>query len=162
MNDLLAGKRILITGAAAGIGLGIARACADAGASLIVSDINYDRLTSNTASLVDDTDRLYAAILDVSRRQHVREFFDDLGQRFERIDGVVNNAGITIENDFLSFSEDELEDLWTTNLRSVFYVSQQAARFMKERGGGSILNIASSHTVASTPGFEMYNVCEAL
>ena len=156
MNDLLAGKRILITGAAAGIGLGIARACANAGASLIVADINYDRLTSTTASLVDDADRIYAAILDVSRRQHVREFFADLGQRFERIDGVVNNAGITIENDFLTFSEDELERLWTTNLRSVFYISQQAARFMKERGGGSILNIASSHTVASTPGFEMY------
>ena len=155
MSEMLKDKRILITGAAAGIGLSIARACANAGASLIVADINYDRLVENTRPLAEE-DRVFATILDVSRRQHVREFFADLANRFERIDGVVNNAGITLENDFFDFSEEELERLWTTNLRSVFYVSQQAARFMKESGGGSILNIASNHAVAGIPGYEMY------
>lgn len=156
MPGILNDKRILITGAAAGIGLGIARACASAGASLIVADINYDRLVEKTAALVDDKERLHTVILDVSRRQHVRDFFASLAGRYERIDGVVNNAGVTIQKEFLTFSEDDLERLWATNLRSVFYVSQQAAKFMKDRGGGSILNIASSHTVASTPGYEMY------
>lgn len=156
MSGSLAGKRVLITGAAAGIGLGIARACAREGASLIVADINYDSLVDNTHALAGPDSDVHAMILDVSRRQHVRDFFAELEARFERIDGVVNNAGVTIQSDFLSFPEADLERLWATNLRSVFYVSQQAARYMKERGGGSILNIASSHTVASTPGYEMY------
>lgn len=154
--DMLTGKRILITGAAAGIGLGIARACANAGASLVVADINYDRLIESTRGLTEDPEDLHAAILDVSRRQHARDFFQDLGERFERIDGVVNNAGVTIESDFLTFSEEQLERLWTTNLRSVFYISQQAARFMKDKGGGSIVNVASNHAVAGIPGYEMY------
>ena len=152
----LQGKRILVTGAAAGIGLGIARACANAGASLVVGDIDYERLISATEPLGTGPQDVYAVKLDVSRRQPVRELFGDLENRFGRIDGLVNNAGITIESDFFNFSEEDLEKLWTTNLRSVFFISQQAALHMKERGGGSILNISSVHERSSIPGYEMY------
>lgn len=156
VQPILQGKRILITGVAAGIGLGIARACANAGASLVVADIDYDRLISATETLTDDPDKLHTVRLDVSRRQPVRDLFDDLEDRFERIDGLVNNAGITIESDFLTFPEEDLEKLWTTNLRSAFFISQRAAIHMKDRGGGSILNVSSVHERSSMPGYEMY------
>lgn len=156
MSGALQDKLILITGAAAGIGLGIARACANAGASLIVTDINYDRLIETTRSLVDDSKGLHTVKLDVSDADQVCEFFGSLGDRFDRLDGVVNNAGITLQDDFFDFAEEQLERLWTTNLRSVFLVCQHAGRFMKERGGGSIVNVGSSHSVAGVPGYEMY------
>lgn len=156
MSGILQGKRILITGAAAGIGLGIARACADAGASLIVSDIDFDRLVENTGGLVDDPEQLITFELDVSNADGVRDFFGKLGDLTDDIHGVVNNAGITLQHDFLDFDEGALERLWSTNLRSVFLVCQQAAGFMKERGGGSIVNVGSSHSVAGVPGYEMY------
>lgn len=156
ISGLLQNKHVLITGAAAGIGLGIARACADAGASLIATDIDYNRLVDSTQSLIDDPKRLHVAKLDVSSPDQVKSFFHGLGEHADRLDGVVNNAGITLEGNFLEFSENELERLWSTNLRSVFLVCQHAARFMKGRGGGAIVNIASSHSVAGVPGFEMY------
>ena len=155
MSIALQGKTVLITGAAAGIGLGIARACADAGSSLIVSDVNIDRLVENTSRLVENPDRLTTVELDVSNSDQLAEFFDTLGDRVERLDGVVNNAGITAYGDFRDFSGEDLERLWTTNLRSVFLVCQYAARSMKGRGG-SIVNIGSSHSVAGVPGYEMY------
>lgn len=154
MSVSLEGKRIMITGAAAGIGLGIARACANAGASLIVSDINHERLVEASRTL--GADRVHAVKLDVGVPEDIRTFFETLGSDTKRIDGVVNNAGITIEADFLEFDADDLERLWATNLRSVFLICQQAARLMQRHSGGAIVNIASNHTGASVPGYEMY------
>ena len=156
MKALLDGKRILVTGAAAGIGLGIARACATAGASLVVADIDYPRLVDKTRSLTDDPQSLHPVELDVSKPADVRALFKDLETHFDRLDGLVNNAGITVEADFLGFRESDLERLWTTNLRSVFVLCQEAARLMMASGGGSIVNIGSNHSLASTPGYEMY------
>lgn len=157
MKLLLEGKRVLVTGAAAGIGLGIARACATAGASLVVADIDYPRLVDTTRSLTEDPQSLHTVELDVSKPSDVRALFRDLERRFDKLDGLVNNAGITVEADFLDFRESDLERLWTTNLRSVFVLSQEAARLMMSSGGGSIVNIGSNQSVASTPGYEMYS-----
>ena len=156
MSISLEGKRILITGAAAGIGLGIARACANAGAALIVSDSNHERLVEASRTLDVAADRVHAVKLDVGAPEDIRTFFEALGPDTNRIDGVVNNAGITIEADFFEFDADDLERLWVTNLRSVFLICQQAARLMQRHGGGAIVNIGSNHTGASVPGYEMY------
>ena len=161
MNLLLEGKRVLVTGAAAGIGLGIARACATAGASLVVADIDYQRLLDTTGSLTDDPQSLHAVNLDVSKPADVRVLFAGLEARFGKLDGLVNNAGITVEADFLDFKESDLERLWSTNLRSVFVLCQEAARLMMASGGGSIVNIGSNHSLASTPGYEMYAATKA-
>ena len=156
VNSSLEGKRILVTGAAAGIGLGIARACATAGASLIVVDIDYGRLVQSTRGLVDDPESLHTAELDVSSPPGVRTFFEDLEKRFGTLDGLVNNAGVTLEADFLSFEAGDLERLWSTNLRSVFLLCQESAKLMMANGGGAIVNVGSNHSLASIPGYEMY------
>ena len=156
MNSSLHGKRIVITGAAAGIGLGIARACAAAGASLVVADIAHDRLVDSTRALVDDPETLHTAELDVSKPAEVQAFFEDLNGRFGSLDGLVNNAGITVVADFLNFEAGDLERLWSTNLRSVFLLCREAAKLMMASGGGAIVNVGSNHSLASTPGYEMY------
>ena len=157
----LEGKRVMVTGAAAGIGLGIARACATAGASLVVADIDYPRLVDTTRSLTNDPKSLHTVELDVSEPADVRALFKDLETNFDKLDGLVNNAGITVEADFLDFTDSDLERLWTTNLRSVFVVCQEAARLMAANGGGSIVNIGSNQSLASTPGYEMYCATKA-
>ena len=156
MKLLLDGKRVMVTGAAAGIGLGIARACATAGASLVVADIDYPRLVDATRSLTDDPKSLHTVELDVSKPADVRALFKDLETRFDKLDGLVNNAGITVEAEFMDFADSDLERLWATNLRSVFVLCQEAARLMMASGCGSIVNISSNHSLASTPGYEMY------
>ena len=156
MTGLLQDKSVMITGAAAGIGLGIARVCAGAGASLVLADVNLEALVESSRSLAADSTRIQTVKLDVSNTTEVKQFFQDLAERCGGIDGLVNNAGVTIESEFLQFPEDEVERLWQTNLRSVFFMCQEAAKLMKSRRGGSIVNVASVHAIASRPGHEMY------
>ncbi len=161
MTGLLDSKHVVITGAAAGIGLGIAQVCAHAGASLTLADIDQDRLSEVAAPLEAQGADVCTMPLDVGSSDEVRQFFTDLGTRGKRIDGLVNNAGVTIEGGFLDFCEQDAERLWRVNLRSVFLMCQNAARLMKESGGGSIVNIASVHATASLPGHEMYAATKA-
>ena len=155
MAGLLQDKRILITGATAGIGLGMARACTNAGASVIIADINIDG-ARKVADELGDT--VQAVPLDVCDLRQIHAMFDGLEGP---LDGLVNNAGITVETDFLEFPEEDLDRLWETNLRSVFCLCQRAGRRMKESGGGAIVNMSSVHGNTSTPGYEMYAAVKA-
>ena len=154
MTSSLQVKRILITGGAVGIGRGIARACHTAGAIVIVADVNASAAQETAVALGEPAQ---SAMLDVTDLEAIRQFFADLEAPLH---GVVNNAGVTIEGEFLDFAQDDLEKLWQTDLRAVFVICQQAARKMKSTGG-SIVNISSVHGNASTPGYEMYAAVKA-
>ena len=155
MAGVLQNRRVLITGATAGIGRGIARACTDAGASVVIADINIEGAKKVAVELGDSAQ---AVALDVCDLQQIHQLFEELQGP---LDGLVNNAGITVETDFLEFPEEDLDRLWQTNLRSVFCLCQQAGRRMKESGGGVIVNMSSVHGNASTPGYEMYAAVKA-
>jgi len=161
LSDKLLNKRICITGAAAGIGLGIAKACANAGASLVLTDIDYDRLVAVAQELDLEPNRITTIQLDVSSSDDIKHFFKSLEDNNETLNGVVNNAGITVVKDFLSFPESDLERLWKTNLRSTFIVCQQVGKLMSQQKGGSIVNVSSNHARASIPGYEMYTATKA-
>lgn len=155
-NQSLTDKTVVITGAGAGIGWGIAQACADAGARIIMAEINPNR-EDRAEALRQTGAEVYFRLVDVSSIKSIDELCAWLGQNFESIDGLVNNAGVTIEGDFLDFSVDHLEKLWSTNLRSVFLMCQRVARLMKPQGSGTIVNVSSNHAIASVPGYEMYS-----
>lgn len=155
MTGVLHNKHIMITGATAGIGRGIAYACTAAGASIVIADINFDGAQKVAEELGESAQ---AVALDVCDLEQIRALFKNFNGP---LDGLVNNAGITIETDFLDFPEEDLDRLWTTNLRSVFCLCQQAGRRMKESGGGVIVNMSSVHGNASTPGYEMYAAVKA-
>lgn len=161
MTNLLANKHVVITGAASGIGLGIAQASASAGGSLTLADIDRDKLFEVAGSLQEQGTDVSIAQLDVGYSEQVQQFFSELSDQGKRIDGLVNNAGVTIESDFLEFCEQDVERMWRTNLRSVFLMCQKAASIMKDAGGGAIVNVGSVHAAASVPGYEMYAATKA-
>lgn len=151
MNTDLQGHVIIVTGAASGIGRGIAAMCKGAGATVVGLDHaedGVDRMTAagHEAELVDvaDVDQFSAAIMAAYHRHG-------------RLDGLVNNAGVTLTAPFLDASVEMWEKLWQVNQRSVLVGCQAAARVMTKAGqGGAIVNIASNHAQASDAGYEAY------
>jgi NAD(P)-dependent dehydrogenase (short-subunit alcohol dehydrogenase family) len=151
----LNGKHIIVTGAAAGIGFGIARACVAAGAQVTGFDKSADgatRMAAIGATFlqvdVTDLDAFEGAI--AAAHSHAG-----------RLDGMVNNAGVTIKVPFLQMTRDQMETLWTVNQRSVLVGCQAAGRIMVNAGGGAIVNIASVHARATNPGHEAYAATKA-
>jgi len=95
--------------------------------------------------------------LDVANPERVTAFVNEVQERFGRIDVLINNAGITIEEDFFDMPLEKLDMLWNVNVRSIFLMSQAAARHMVANGTrGSIVNVSSAHSRASCPTYEMY------
>lgn len=146
----LSGRHVIVTGAAAGIGLGIARQCREAGAEVTGFDLDPQgeaRLAAIGAAFaqvdVADIDRFEAAIADAQERSG-------------RLDGLVNNAGVTIKVPFLEMTRAQMETLWSVNQRSVLIGCQAAGRIMATTGGGAIVNIASNHARCTNPGHEGY------
>jgi NAD(P)-dependent dehydrogenase (short-subunit alcohol dehydrogenase family) len=91
------------------------------------------------------------ALLDVTQIHALPAFFDDVLKRHGGLDILVNNAGTNRRNPALEYTEQDWDTVMNLNLKSVFFCCQAAARIMKERGGGKIINTASlSSAIAST------------
>lgn len=147
----LDGKIVIVTGGGAGIGLGIVKSCLAAGATVVCATVD--------AAEGAHTEALGAFFLqtDVADPHSLQRMIDRTTDLYGRIDGLVNNAGITIVKPFLDFPAGDLERLWQVNLRGAFLAGQMAARVMVgQESGGSIVNIASNHSRATGAGYEMY------
>lgn len=151
------GKVIIVTGGCSGIGWGIARMAAQRGATVIAGQRSVDSGKARIATLQDEGFDAHFLQLDVSDPERVESFVTEVHDRFGKIDILINNAGITIEQDFLEMPLEKLDMLWNVNVRSIFLMSQHVARLMVADGvKGSIVNISSNHGTASVPGYEMY------
>jgi 2-deoxy-D-gluconate 3-dehydrogenase len=140
----LDGRVALVTGAARGLGQGIALGLAEAGADIAALDVVSLDETGKKVSALDR--RFHALEVDLSKTRAelaariVGECVAELG----RLDILVNNAGIIRRAPALEFGEDDWEDVIRINLSSAFYLSQAAARhFVEEGRGGKIVNTAS-------------------
>lgn len=150
------GKVIIVTGGCSGIGWGITRLAAERGATVIAGQRSLSGQERIDGLVAKGKDAHFLP-LDVSDPDRVNAFVDEVRNRFGRIDALINNAGITIECDFFQMPLEDLDKLWNTNVRSIFLMSQAAARHMVDDGnGGAIVNISSNHGTASVPGYEMY------
>jgi 2-deoxy-D-gluconate 3-dehydrogenase len=143
MLDLfnLAGRTALVTGANTGLGQGIAVALAQAGADVVVAGRSP---ADDTAAQVRALGRRFLDVrADLSSTAPLRDVVAAAVNLNGRLDIVVNNAGIIRRADSVDVDEADWDAVIDTNLKSVFFLSQAAARHMAAHGGGKIVNIAS-------------------
>jgi 2-deoxy-D-gluconate 3-dehydrogenase len=141
-NFQLMGKVAMVTGCNTGLGQGMALALAQAGADIV--GVNFTD-PAETPELVQATGRKFYDIrADVSQIDRLPQLIADAVSHAGRLDILVNNAGIIRREDAINFSEKDWDEVMDVNLKSVFFLSQAAAKqFIAQGQGGKIINIAS-------------------
>ena len=149
---LLQGRTALVTGAAKGIGRGIALELAREGCDVAVNDHTDSAGAEAVAGEIRALGRqAFAVLADVGAAAEVDRMFDHVLERFRKLDILVNNAGIQTWKSLLDLEEREWDRVIATNLKGCFLCTQRAARHMKEAGGGRIINIGSGSNKVAFP-----------
>ncbi len=145
LNELtnLSGKAAIVTGGAKGIGYGIAYRLAEAGAKVLVADLDEETANKTAQELVDKGWISEAIKVDVSDEEAVKNMINICKDRFGSVDILVNNAGIYPSEPVSQMTADDFERVMHVNLRSVFLTTKYVAEVMKQQGGGKIINISS-------------------
>jgi NAD(P)-dependent dehydrogenase (short-subunit alcohol dehydrogenase family) len=151
------GKTIIVTGAGRGIGRAIAERFASEGADVLCVGRTREPL-EETAALCGSA---WVVTGDVSRSEDVDGVLAAALERWERIDVLVNNAGIDDETPFLDMSEEDWRAVIATNLTGVFLMSQRVARAMRDSKGGVILHNISIDALGGDGQFASYNASKA-
>jgi 3-oxoacyl-[acyl-carrier protein] reductase len=151
----LAGKVAVVTGAGSGFGKGIAELFGREGAKVVVADIDSER-AAEVAGGIGATAISVAA--DVSRKADVDAMVEAAVAAFGGLDIVVNNAGTTHKNQSLmTVTEDEFDRIYAVNVKSIYLTTLAAVPALEKRGGGSIINTASTAGLRPRPGLTWYN-----
>lgn len=158
----LAGRSVIVTGAARGIGYGIAEVLAAAGARVVILDLDGDQAMRAAADLSKSGAEAIGVEADVTITGSVESALATTLDRFGNVDGLVNNAGLIRMASVLDVTEDDWRLHYDVNLHSVFLVSRLVARAMIEHGtGGSIVNVASNAGKVGYPNMAAYNATKA-
>jgi NAD(P)-dependent dehydrogenase (short-subunit alcohol dehydrogenase family) len=155
------GHAVLVTGAASGIGAGIARACAQAGAAVAIVDRDADGAERVADEIVAAAGRAVPVRADVTRPEDVTAAVDATVAAFGSLSGLVNNAGILLEGSVLELADADWDRIMAVNLTAPFLLTRAAVPHMLERGGGAIVNIASIEGLAAGPRHVGYSVTKA-
>jgi len=149
---LLSGKTALVTGAAKGIGRGIALELAREGCNIAVNDYldasGADAVATEIRALGRET---IVTIANVGDSAEVDRMFTVILDKFPRLDILVNNAGVQTWSPLTDLAEQDWDRVIATNLKGCFLCTQRAARHMKDHGGGRIINIGSGSNKVAFP-----------
>jgi 3-oxoacyl-[acyl-carrier protein] reductase len=149
----LEGKTALVTGGASGFGAGIARAFRDAGARVMIADLNAEACRA-----MADVLGAACTVGDVSLDPEVAEIAKAALAEFGHLDILVNNAGIThLPAALEEIAEDDFDRVLRVNAKSVYLTARHLVPHMKARGQGAILNIASTAGLSPRPRLSWYN-----
>lgn len=146
----LKGKVAIVTGGNGGIGLGMARGLADAGASIVIAARDAAKSKTAAAELGKRGGRAITVEVDVTLAASIQNLVAATVKEFGRVDILVNNAGINIRNAAHEMTLAEWHKVIETNLTSAFLCSQAAYPEMKKAGGGKIINIGSMLSIFGT------------
>jgi 2-deoxy-D-gluconate 3-dehydrogenase len=147
----LSGKVAVVTGGNGGIGLGMARGLAAAGAAVVVVGRDAKKNAGAVEALTASGAHAIAAQVDVRRKESCQAMIDAAIQAFGRVDILVNNAGTNIRKQPQEYSVEEWHTVIDTNLSSAFLGCQAAYPAMVRAGGGKIVNIGSMMSIFGAP-----------
>lgn len=161
MEDILKNQRALITGAAQGIGRRIALTFANAGADLVLFDLDLNGLESLSKEVRELGREIDTFIVDVSSLEEVEKAMKTVLDKHGKIDILVNNAGITRDNLLLRMNEEEWDKVLMVNLKGVFNCCKALAKSMLKERKGTIINIASIIALIGNAGQVNYAASKA-
>ncbi|MDB5795603.1 MAG: family oxidoreductase [Noviherbaspirillum sp.] len=152
----LAGKAALVTGGASGLGAAICRLLSASGADVMVGDLNCGKAV-DLARDIGPADKPNAIAFDVGDPAAAQYAIDATISRFGHLDILVNNAGTDVTCSLEQLSPADWDRVMRTNLYGPFLLSKHASRYMKEHGGGQIVNIASTAAKRAWPNACAYH-----
>ena len=148
----LSGKRVLITGAAGGIGKELSKSFLEVGANIILSGTNINRLQSLKDDLNQECEVYECDLKNVDEINDLLNFLDGSGG----VDVLINNAGKTEDNLLMRMSDEQWEDIMLINLTSVMRLTRGIIRGMIKKRWGRIINITSIVALTGNPGQSNY------
>ena len=148
-------KVAIVTGAASGFGKGIAEAFAREGAKVVVADLNAKGALEVARSIGGGA---IAVACNVASREDVGAMVGNVVETFGGVDILVNNAGYTHKNQsLLTVTEDEFDQIYAVNVKAIYLSTLAIVPVFEKRGGGVIINTASTAGVRPRPGLTWYN-----
>jgi NAD(P)-dependent dehydrogenase (short-subunit alcohol dehydrogenase family) len=151
------GKVAIVTGAAAGIGRGIAEVLFREGCRVTVADWDEAQGERTAGELgASDSERIQFVRTDVSKEADIRRMIDRTLQRWGTVDILVNNVGTHYYRPIEKIGTEDWDRVLATDLRGHFLAIQAVLPQMRSSGGGAIVNIASVHALQSQPHFSVY------
>ena len=144
-------KVALITGGNGGIGLAMAKAIGEAGATVVIAGRNEDKNKNSIEELNSLNIKCKSLIVDVVDEISCNELIEDVVKEFGKINILVNNAGTNIRKRPEEYELDEWKSIIDTNLISMFTCSKAVFKYFKNVSGGKIINIGSMHSLFGAP-----------
>jgi 3-oxoacyl-[acyl-carrier protein] reductase len=157
----LNGKISVVTGASQGIGEAIAVELSKVGAEVILVDIQEEKLEEVACRIRDNKGKAYTFCADVSRMEQVKEIVEKIIQDHQKVDHLINNAGITRDRLLMRMNEEEWDAVLAVNLKGVFNFSKTLIRNMINNRHGRIVNISSVVGQIGNPGQCNYSASKA-
>jgi 3-oxoacyl-[acyl-carrier protein] reductase len=154
----LTGKVAVVTGGGSGIGQATAEVLAGAGASVVVADVDLDAAETTAAGIAEAGGTAVAQPVDVTDRAAVEAVVRRAVDEYGGLDIMGNVAGIAHEDWVTNWTEEELDRVFAINFKGTLWGCQAAVAAMKESGGGSIINVASSVIDITAPKYGLYAI----
>lgn len=156
MSRLVEGKVVVVTGAARGVGFGIAEEFVAQGASVVITDLDQERVDEAVKAIGSSCSGFKA---DVSKANEMEALYQQVVNRYGRLDAVVANAGIGDHAPLASITEEQFDRTFNINAKGVLFTVQKAIPHMHE--GGSIVIIGSTASISPPAGMSLYGGVKA-
>jgi NAD(P)-dependent dehydrogenase (short-subunit alcohol dehydrogenase family) len=158
----LKNKVVIVTGASKGLGVSMARVCAAEGAKVVLAARTKRKLDALAAELKKARRTAKVVVCDMAKMADLQDLVKKTVAAFGRIDGLINNAGVNFVKPFVETTEEEWDHIMDVDLKGTFFLTQLCARQMLKQKpkGGSIVQIASVHTLASLAGAGPYDAAK--
>jgi NAD(P)-dependent dehydrogenase (short-subunit alcohol dehydrogenase family) len=152
------GKVAIVTGGGVGIGRATCILLAKEGAKVAVTDIHADTANNVAEEITAAGGSARAWAMDTANESQVESVFREVREHFGRVDVLVNNAGIAgVNKPTDQVSAEEWNALMAVNVNGVFYCTKHAIKYMREAGGGSIVNLSSIYGLIGAPDVPPYH-----